>query len=357
MKKGKHITSIKKIIKINIKLIIVLILELFIITGTVYAEIKMASSNVYYDKTTSGLTSSNVQDAIDELKTKANSCSDNSSLKVGDYFTLVPDASTYTIATTATGYDSVQTITPNELTLWRVINVNDNGTYDAVSEYTSSTDVYFTGTTGYQKLVGTLQTIATSYAKSGYTTGTRMVGYDGQTLTLSSTAAFDGTSNAVPSLDGTPEPTTGTGQNYTKYSTGDLGDTLYLKDYQLLTNTYVRDTLPVGDGILFQGTCVAYKQGTTTSSAYWLASRSYGLYTPYGSSDPCFFFAGRIINNNGNLDSGAYFSNTTFRTYYVANTNWASYSFGNALRPIITLRSDVSISGGHGIKSDPYIFS
>ena len=41
----------------------------------------------------------------------------------------------YGTARSSTTSDS--TITPNELTLWRVININDNGTYDAVSEFVS----------------------------------------------------------------------------------------------------------------------------------------------------------------------------------------------------------------------------
>ena len=89
-------------------------------------------------------------------------------VNLGDYISLTPDASTYTIPANLTGYDADQTINPSELTLWRVIKKNDDGSVDAVSEYTSSIDVYFKGVRGYANFVGGLQTIAQSYLKRIY---------------------------------------------------------------------------------------------------------------------------------------------------------------------------------------------
>ena len=255
-------------------------------------------------------------------------------LKVGDYITLTPDKSTYTIPASATGYDSDQTITPNELTLWRVININDDGTIDAVSEYTSSTNVYFQGTRGYADFVGELQTLAAQYAKSGYTYSVRMMGYDGQTLTISDTSVFDGTSTTAPSEITTPSPTSGTGQ---EYQGGVTGDTLYLKDYQLVSNVYKQDNNTTN--YCDTGVC-AYKQGTTTKTPYWLSSRRYGY-----SSSTGFYFDGRGIGTRGT------FYNVSLRDY---NSRWVDHSYGNALRPIITLKSGILADGGSGTKDSPY---
>ena len=63
----------KKFLLGNIKIVVAFILGA-IISGTgVYAAILYASSDVGYDNTSSGMTATNVQDALDELYTKANS--------------------------------------------------------------------------------------------------------------------------------------------------------------------------------------------------------------------------------------------------------------------------------------------
>lgn len=74
-------------------------------------------------------------------------------LAVGDYIYMVPDAKTYTISKSVTGWESNQTIKPNELTLWRVICINQDGTIDVISEYTSSVSIGFQGTTGYSRFI------------------------------------------------------------------------------------------------------------------------------------------------------------------------------------------------------------
>ena len=63
----------KKLIKSNIKLIIGILIGMVLSITTVYAAtILFASNQVSYDNTTSGLSSTNVQGALDELYTRAN---------------------------------------------------------------------------------------------------------------------------------------------------------------------------------------------------------------------------------------------------------------------------------------------
>ena len=248
--------------------------------------------------------------------------------QVGDYFTLVPDADSYGLVKADTGYSNPQTITPNELTLWRVIKVNDDGSADAVSEYASSTEVYFEGAIGYTQLVGTLQNIAAQYAKAGYTTSTRMFGYDGQTLVIEDTTAYDGTYKNRPSDMESIEPTTGTGE---ELDNGVLGDTLYLKDYQLVKNLY--------------NTMVTTKVGTSTAATYWMASRS------YGSTDSTHFsFCGRYVDANGDI-----YDKHNIRNFL--DTRFYNYMYASSVRPIITVRSDLTKASGTGVINDPYTFN
>ena len=261
---------------------------------------------------------------------------------------MVPDYSgSFTITSGTTGYTSDQTITPSELTLWRVIDIHSDGSVDAVSEYVSSTNVFFQGITGYANYVGGLQIIAAKYAKVGYTINTRMMGYGGQTAFIqpkssnctgicqtTTTYAFDGSTNSAPGTTSTPLPTTGIGQ---EYGGGVLGDTLYLKDIQLVGNVYKTDISTYGEYGLN-----AYKvNATTTSGNYWLASRYLNYYNPTN------------FNLYGlHVDSGSLkFHYGDFRDFY---NGWVDISNGYSIRPIITLKSGIQISGGSGTKASPY---
>ena len=268
-------------------------------------------------------------------------------LKVGDYIALTPTKTSYKIPSTITGMNSYsgsfatsleiknnggQTINPSELDLWRVIDIKANGSMDVVSEYVSSTDVYFYGTTGYANFVGGLQTIAAQYAVSGYSIGTRHMGYDGQTLTISNTSAFDGSTNTAPSTTSTPEPTSGTGQ---EYGGGVLGDTLYIKDYQLVSNVYKSDTKTYGNNGL-----KGYKKGETSASDYWLASRNFYYLNAYFFRFNVVYVAGEGWLNDFHL---RYFDNS-----------WKTYSYSASVRPILTLKSGITTKSGSGTKTSPY---
>ncbi len=246
-------------------------------------------------------------------------------LKVGDYVTIVPDASTYTITSDITGYNGDQIITPNELTLWRVINVNKNGTVDLVSDNVSSTKILFNGTRGYANFIGGLQIISRQYAKSGYTVSTRIMGYDGQTLTINDTSYFDGSTNNPPSTTSTSWPQSGTGE---EYQGGVLGDTLYLRDYLLVRGVY--------------NTLAANVVGTDNRGEYWLASR---IYKYNSTNNNMFWFDGRIVHE------------TAFSTYtitYRGSYAWYNGDHGAAIRPIITVKAGLKTENGTGRKQTPY---
>jgi hypothetical protein len=302
--------------KKNYKLLIGFIIGMLISATGVYAVSYFGpSSNLTYDNSKSVLTSTNVQDALDELYYAKNhpdakcpygySCTANISL--GSYVSYTSTSTSYTTDKSKTGYSSTQTIDPSELNLWRVLNLNDDGSVDLISEYTSSVAIYFQGSTGYKNYVGYLNELSSQYENSDYTQESRYFGYDGQTEFLTTVTKFTcstgGSCNPVESEGG--------------------GDTLYKNDYdQALTAL---------------GTLSAYRVGTTSVASYFVASRRYG----YVSSSSYYYLYIRYINSSGSLTS-AY-------VYYYGD----AYSFNSYLRPIVTLKSFLTYTG-EGTAESPY---
>ncbi len=340
----------KNVLKKHIKFIIGLIIGMAI-PGLVYAAtILYASDEVSYDNSVTGFTSSDVQGALDELyllcrgddPSGASNVSGKSpvkKLKVGDYFTMKPDKDIYTIDEKETGYDETQEIKPSELTLWRVININEDKTIDAVSEYVSSDIVYFEGVVGYANLVGGLQKIADQYRRKGFTNSVRIMGFNEQTSNISFMNSFDG-SEAVELFEAS-DLTEGNG---VEAGNGEFGDTLYLKDYLLVSDLYKKEN---EDEECELGLC-AYKVGTKDKSSYWLASRGRDI-----SKDPeIAYFTGRSIDDTGKLKH-----NDFLRGYELSEKEWKDYSSSNAIRPVLTLYRGIYVDEGKGTKDNPYILA
>ncbi len=301
---------IVKHLKNNYKIIIGIIIGVVISGCGVYAATVIAASSLGYTDNSS-LGANNVQDAIDKLNTKAttkikeaeakcpsgNVCT-KTWAKLGDYVKMTPTSKSYTVTTAMTGYTSEQMINPSELNLWRVISINSDGTMDLVSEYISSTKVYFKGNTGYQNFISSLNQIASQYTNSKYTTAPWTAS------TSSSTSMSDESKGA-----------------------GDMG---YQKDYDLVNKAL--------------GTTVAKKAETTEAGLYWLASRVF----QYFFSDN-WIFRGRGVSTSGRLN----FSN--LYEYNQGSFKSNNYS-SNAIRPIITLKSGLTPSGS-GTSSSPYVLS
>ena len=296
----------------NYKILVGLVIGIFLSVTGVYAATTYVGNGVdlTYDNSKSGLSSTNVQDALDELYGK--SCPDGyvclkkkNTLALGDYVSMTPTKSSYTTDTSKTGYTRTQTINPQELNLWRVIKLNDDGTVEMISEHISSTDIYFKGQTGYQNLVGYLNVLASQYENSTYTKGSRYFGYNGQTEYITDTSKFIN-----------PAPWTSSTGSSTVESQGG-GDTLYTTDYNLI-NTVL-------------GTKVAAKPGGSSAS-YWIASRYY-----YYSSSSSYYWIGRYVRTSGFLYES--------RLYYWSSSGFNSSIYGNALRPIVVLKSGLQYEG------------
>ena len=316
--------------KKSFKYILVTIIIMIILTiVSVYASSAINGSQVTYDNTSSKLSSTDVQGALDEIHSSIISkatcpngylCKERKSLpEVGDYVKMVPSLTSYTIDTSKTGYTSSQTINPSELNLWRVLKVNSDGTIEMISEYTSSTSVSFRGKVGYQNFVGYLNVLASKYENSKYTKGSRYVGYNGQTEYITDTSK----------IDSTTAPWTSSTGNSTTESLGG-GDTLYQSDYDLMQTIF--------------STVVAQKVGTTSTASYWIASRNY-LY----SSANSWSLNVRSISTVGSL-SNRYM-------YNYNNGNFKVYSSPSFLRPIVILKSGITYTPALGTSDDPFVLN
>ena len=302
----------------NYKWIIGIMIGIILSLTGVYAATQYTSKNIYYNNEKSSLSSEDVQGAIDELAEKAKAPAGSScpsgyvcfqkktTLALGDYVSMTPTKSSYTTDKSKTGYSSTQTINPQELNLWRVISINDDGTVEMISEHVSSTAVYFFGKTGYQNLVGYLNVLASQYENSTYTIGSRHFGYNGQTEYITDTSKFTN-----------PAPWTSSTGSSTVESQGG-GDTLYQKDYDLI-NTVL-------------GTRVATNPESSSSSDYWMASRyySYSLSTIY-------YWNVRFVDDSG--------SDSNYGLYSFVGSGFIAFNHGYSLRPIMVLKSGLKYDG------------
>lgn len=326
IKKRKHIKLTKLIIGIVIG---VLISGLSIWYGS---TILIPASSVGYDNTNSGLTSDNLQDAIREVSFV------NSVFNNGDYFTLVPDAAT---ATTSTPGFSGSTPTSDQ-TLWKVININNDGTVDAISEYVSSGEVTISGVNGYKNIVAGLEDIASKYAKSGYTVATRNPGYNGQTLSLPSTSAFDGTSTTLPCNDSDfPE-------DYDAFpgmeiNGGICGDTLTIKDELLIR---------VARDICNNDDCYYDYDKYGNIKNYWNSGRIY----VYDDPDMYYSVYAVSASHYERIDLRYYYEGTWYNGGEGPQASEWYFNYAG-VRPIITLRPGITIASGSGTKASPYILN
>ena len=302
--------------KNNLIVVIGFIIGIIISATAVHAPTIIGKgTDLTYSNTSSGLSSTNIQGSLDELyKYKENiDCPEGkiclkqkNSLALGDYVKMTPTKSSYTTDTSKTGY-YVTSINPQELNLWRVISLNDDGTVDVISEHVSSTTIYFKGQTGYLNFVGYLNELAKQYENSTYTKGSRYFGYNGQTEYITDTSKF---TNPAPW-------TCDTGGSCNPVESQGGGDELYTKDYNLVKSVL--------------GTAGASKPDGT-AYYYWVASRYYDY-----SSATDYRWAGRYVGSVGVVFYGSLYS-------YSGSSFNSNLTVGS-LRPILTLKSGLKYSG------------
>ena len=209
-----------------------------------------------------------------------------------------------------------------------------------MSEYTTSNEymVWWNAydSNGYSTFLTKFKNAASNYENSNYTVGSRIMGYDNQTLNLPD--GWFNTMTASRSIETVPSPTSGVGE---EYGNGIRGDTLYLKDYQLVSDVYKNDTSTYGSTGL-----KAYSvDDTSDPTIYCLASRYYTLWQKYNNNG--YYNLGiRSINRNGTLD---------YNEGLYHDTSWHYPEVFCRIRPILTFKSGLKFSNGEGTKAYPFI--
>ena len=272
----------------------------------------------------------NSTSAIYSIEVKEVKTLSSSMLQLGDYIIMTPTSKSYNIAATKTGYSIDQTINPSELNCWRVIEKDSSGYTSVVSEYVSSTDVYFTGKTGYINYVALLNEIASQYKNTKYTTSTRYTGYNGQTKTITDTSKIDEVHWQLWKTDTCEATETSSDCHKNQYETLGGGDILYQYDYDLIKTAL--------------GTLKANRVNTNTPTGYYLSSRVWA----YGNAVS--YFWGRAVNESGTLRFTVLWSSGSSNY----GSGWITSKPVYALRPIVTLKSGIKAIGS-GTKDDPYV--
>ncbi len=214
-----------------------------------------------------------------------------------------------------TGHEGRQQIHLYELTLWRILKKNDDGTVEIISENVSSRGISFKGIKGYQNFVKGLNHFANYYENGIYTVGSRYFGYSNQTLEISENIKFK---NPAPWTC-----TTGAGCNSEESLGG--GDTGYESDMNLVREVLGSNKATKPDG---------------TSSSYWVASRKYSYRNSHDYS-----WDARIVNADGNIGNGV-------ALYSYTSSGFTSSDVSYALRPIVILKSNLICKSGDGSSKD-----
>ena len=248
-----------------------------------------------------------------------------SNVNIGDYFSYTPQASNYIPDHSLTGHNDSPSFVQNpidasELTRWRIIKINTDGTVEAISENISSEYVYLRGITGYKNLSGILNTIASLYETTGITVESRCFGYDGQTEYITDDSylvRFNSPGSSTSEYTSIEDETKG------------LGDLKYINDVNL-----VNDSL---------NSLVAYTLSGSEND-YWTASRFLG-----GVSNDLWKYYGVSI-------SGSMVSLSTNRNiiYGFIGSSYTHFLEYHHFRPIIVFNSNLELEGS-GTSTDPWI--
>ena len=231
-------------------------------------------------------------------------------IQVGDYVSYTPILTSFEISNDLTGMSNYsgdgeeenaikasgkQTISTMYNFIWRAIRKNSDGSIDLVSDHTSRDKIYFYGSIGYKNYVGALNQIAKGFETEGITSGSRYLGYNGQTEFITNL----GNGTVVPESEGG-------------------SDLLYETDVNLVQAALGTIKAPVGGG------------GQPIN--YFIASR-------YASgSRGNHYYHVRYIDASGTED----------QIELTTSDEWRVSNFGAYVRPIVTLRPGIQAKSGDG---------
>jgi len=244
-------------------------------------------------------------------------------VKVGDYVTYVPSSTSYTVPTTVSGHDSNQTYNPSSTTSWRVFS--KEGENIEIISTLSVGSLYLNGSTGYTNAVQTLNDMSRAFTNSAYTISGRSLGYyDDKIVNLS-----DGSLSDITEAQKANYKVINTASYPFKYHGGVGYEAIspgfpYVDNQESLDATVIREhnMMDINDDYI------------------WLASRSISNL----GSDHCVDF----MYDTGNMSQCLYVVGS--------NSNTEAKEVSRGVRPIITLKSGLTVTG-KGTEAEPYVIN
>ena len=235
-------------------------------------------------------------------------------VKIGDYVKMIPPGTTFSIPSDWNGvivnYNNSNKSSISDTQIWRVLKKNEDHTIEVISKDPSTIKVEFSGIIAYKKYVYYLNEISKQFINLNFANTARHFGYDpDHSVEIVVNDEF------VDDLY-KPDP------NKLDPSSGGR-DTFYTTDYNLIENI----NSSIDDKITF-GTDVF-----VSSRNYFKEGKPYWCVMKFGSS--------------GELGD----------TFTVYGSRYISYGSSGHVRPIITLKNDVTYinEGANGTSEKPYI--
>lgn len=245
-----------------------------------------------------------------------------SKVKVGDYIEYTPSRTSYTVVSSESGYDEDQSYIPSDITMWMVLS-NDGTNVEIVSPYSVGA-LYLKGDTGYINAVQTLNDMASAYVNDTYAESGRSLGYSDKKRYISPTDS----GSAMTETELANYKTIDTSLYPLSYGVS--------SDYQFPYVDYQFD--------LDRDTLDSHNLMQRIIGSVWLASRS-----SVTDSDHSYFYVRRLS------DEGYDYKALLFSSTKSGHDFNSEIAYG--VCPVVTLKSNVIITGGSGTSGYPYKIS
>ena len=237
-------------------------------------------------------------------------------VKIGDYVKMIPPGTTFSIPSDWNGvtvnYNNSNKSSISDTQIWRVLKKNEDHTIEVISKDPSTIRVEFSGVIAYKKYVYYLNEISKQFINLNFANTARHFGYDPDhsvEIVVNDEFVDDNYKLDPNKLD---DPSSG-GR-----------DTFYTADYNLIENinSSIDDKITFGTSV-FVSSRNYFKKG---NSPYWCVMK--------------FDSSGELSDN-----------------FTVYGSRYISYGSSGHVRPIITLKNDVTYinEDANGTSEKPYI--
>ena len=373
--------KISKFIKSNYKFLIGVIVGLLLSGTGVYAANTIYSSNVTYDNSNSGLSATNVQDALDETYTKCfpptaaddiiNLYNDGSSINTVNIGGSTSNPQVKLNATQGImldnngdyryyGANPNNYVTFNDET-WRIIGAFNN-VDDGTGKKETRLKIIRDESIGSYSWDSSASSVNSGYGVNDWSKADLMTELNTLYYNSTSGTCYNGRNNASTTCNFTSTGLDSTARSMIDDAVYHLGGSssvsgLYADDYYNAERGTTVYSCSTDDGACPRATTWTGKIGLMYPSDYAYAV-DLSLCTKTGSNynnSTCksndWLYLGSVELIIMPASSYAYFA---FRVYSTGNVGYNSVFDPRAARPVLYLKSDVTIVGGEGTSSNPY---